>query len=183
MPYTKQTWSNDEGGGTPLNATRLNYMEDGIEDASPQPAVTNYFDRYSNGSPVSTGVETHTDITSMLDTQSNNGSPSWMPTWSNATGNYGPLFSEPGLYRMTYNIMCGGLATGLWWFRANYIGMEPGYGYYNATGAFSGASNALNLFPLDTLYIPAAGKIQEFTFWTTASVDVSYFELYISKLA
>lgn len=33
MAYTKQTWANDPGGGTPLNANRLNYMETGIEDA------------------------------------------------------------------------------------------------------------------------------------------------------
>lgn len=34
MAYTKQTWANDAAGGTPLNATRLNYMESGIEAAA-----------------------------------------------------------------------------------------------------------------------------------------------------
>lgn len=34
MAYTKQTWANDAGGGTPINATRLNYMETGIEAAA-----------------------------------------------------------------------------------------------------------------------------------------------------
>jgi hypothetical protein len=33
MAYTKQTWANDAGGGTPLSAARLNYIEDGIEAA------------------------------------------------------------------------------------------------------------------------------------------------------
>lgn len=33
MPYTKQNWNNGSGGGTPLNAARLNTMEKGIEDA------------------------------------------------------------------------------------------------------------------------------------------------------
>lgn len=33
MAYNKQTWANTAGGGTPLNATRLNHMEDGIDQA------------------------------------------------------------------------------------------------------------------------------------------------------
>ena len=31
--YAKQTWTNGAGGGTPLNATRLDGVENGIEDA------------------------------------------------------------------------------------------------------------------------------------------------------
>ena len=34
MSYTKQTWTNGSAGGTPRNATRLNYQEDGIKEAS-----------------------------------------------------------------------------------------------------------------------------------------------------
>lgn len=34
MAYTKQTWSNGSGGGTPTSAARFNYMEDGIEAAA-----------------------------------------------------------------------------------------------------------------------------------------------------
>lgn len=30
MAYTKQTWANGKAGGTPLSATRLNHIEDGI---------------------------------------------------------------------------------------------------------------------------------------------------------
>jgi len=33
MPYTKQSWANDAAGGTKLNATRLAYIETGIETA------------------------------------------------------------------------------------------------------------------------------------------------------
>lgn len=33
MPYTPQTWANGPGGLTPVNATRLNYMEAGIASA------------------------------------------------------------------------------------------------------------------------------------------------------
>lgn len=33
MSYSKQTWINTSAGETPLNATRLNYMEDGIANA------------------------------------------------------------------------------------------------------------------------------------------------------
>lgn len=33
MTYVKQTWSNGEGGGTPISAARLNYIEAGIEAA------------------------------------------------------------------------------------------------------------------------------------------------------
>lgn len=31
MPYLKQTWADGSGGGTPVNAERLNHIEDGIE--------------------------------------------------------------------------------------------------------------------------------------------------------
>ena len=31
MSYTEQTWVNGPGGGTPLRATRLNHLEDGVE--------------------------------------------------------------------------------------------------------------------------------------------------------
>lgn len=34
MAYTKQTWSNLPSKTTPINATRLNHMEDGIESAN-----------------------------------------------------------------------------------------------------------------------------------------------------
>ncbi len=49
MVYSKQTWVNGSGGGTPLSAARLTVMEDGIEAAdlhvrtgsgSPEGAVT-----------------------------------------------------------------------------------------------------------------------------------------------
>lgn len=33
MPYTPQTWVNGPGGGTKINATRLTYIETGIETA------------------------------------------------------------------------------------------------------------------------------------------------------
>lgn len=39
MAYTKQTWTNLPSKTTPINATRLNHMEDGIYSAN-QPATT-----------------------------------------------------------------------------------------------------------------------------------------------
>lgn len=39
MAYSKQTWSNLPSKTTPINADRLNHMEDGIYDAN-QPATT-----------------------------------------------------------------------------------------------------------------------------------------------
>jgi hypothetical protein len=33
MPYTPQTWADGAAGGTPITATRLNFMETGINDA------------------------------------------------------------------------------------------------------------------------------------------------------
>lgn len=33
MPYTKQTWVDGSGGGTPLSAARLNYIETGVFNA------------------------------------------------------------------------------------------------------------------------------------------------------
>lgn len=34
MAYSKQTWNDTSAGGTPISATRLNYMETGIQDAA-----------------------------------------------------------------------------------------------------------------------------------------------------
>lgn len=34
MAYSKQTWANLPSKTTPINATRLNHMEDGIESAN-----------------------------------------------------------------------------------------------------------------------------------------------------
>lgn len=34
MAYSKQTWANLPSKTTPINATRLNHMEDGIYDAN-----------------------------------------------------------------------------------------------------------------------------------------------------
>ena len=53
MAYTKQTWSDGPGGGTPLDADRLNHMEDGIAQAtSIDPVITNIlYD--GNGNPTS----------------------------------------------------------------------------------------------------------------------------------
>lgn len=34
MAYSKQTWVNGAGGGTPRSAARLNHQEDGIKEAS-----------------------------------------------------------------------------------------------------------------------------------------------------
>jgi hypothetical protein len=34
VTYSKQTWSDGAGSGTPINATRLNHIEDGIEAAA-----------------------------------------------------------------------------------------------------------------------------------------------------
>lgn len=39
MAYTKQTWANLPSKTTPINASRLNHMEDGIYDAN-QTATT-----------------------------------------------------------------------------------------------------------------------------------------------
>ena len=39
MAYTKQTWQNLPNKTTPINASRLNHMEQGIHDAN-QPATT-----------------------------------------------------------------------------------------------------------------------------------------------
>lgn len=38
--YTKQTWINGSSGGTPLNATRLNHIEDGVAASAPTPDST-----------------------------------------------------------------------------------------------------------------------------------------------
>lgn len=155
---------------------------DSFAAGAPSPDVSNYFDRFTDSaSPISCGT-TYTDITALLDFQSNSGSPTWMPTWD-TSGQDGPLFGTAGWYRMTYNLNAGGLATGLWSFRANYDGFEPASGFFWRQGAFSGAGNPLDLWMPDTIYIPAGGKITDFQFKASASVSVSYLELYISKIA
>src|SRR5262245_23863489 len=39
IPYTKQTWTDGSGGGTPISAARLGVLEEGILDVSLAPAV------------------------------------------------------------------------------------------------------------------------------------------------
>src|SRR5262245_15317139 len=39
IPYTKQTWTDGSGGGTPISAARLGVLEEGILDVSQAPAV------------------------------------------------------------------------------------------------------------------------------------------------
>lgn len=39
IPYTKQTWTDGSGGGTPLSAARMGVLEEGILDTSQAPAV------------------------------------------------------------------------------------------------------------------------------------------------
>lgn len=41
MAYTKQTWQNLPSKTTPINATRLSHMEDGIYDANLPASTTN----------------------------------------------------------------------------------------------------------------------------------------------
>ena len=42
IPYTKQTWVDGSGGGTPVSAARLGVVEEGILDVSQAPAVGVY---------------------------------------------------------------------------------------------------------------------------------------------
>lgn len=42
IPYTKQTWTDGAGGGTPVSAARLGVIEEGILDVSLAPAVRVY---------------------------------------------------------------------------------------------------------------------------------------------
>lgn len=44
MVYTKQSWTDGSGGGTPLSASRLNYIEDGIEAAAYEEGVIDFDD-------------------------------------------------------------------------------------------------------------------------------------------
>lgn len=56
VDYTKQTWVNGPDGQTPLDAVRLNHMEDGIDAASEQLLVLNVGEEVPVGTPVNTVV-------------------------------------------------------------------------------------------------------------------------------
>lgn len=56
MSYTKQTWLNGPDGQTPLDADRLNHMEDGIETASEQILVLEVGQSVPVGTPAGTVV-------------------------------------------------------------------------------------------------------------------------------
>lgn len=151
--------------------------------AAPFPDDGNYYDRYcDSASPIATGANVNTSITALLD-QDASDTAYWIPTWD-TTGEDGIVFPVAGLYRITYYVMTDvGLATGFWKFRNRYHGFEPGWGLFEADGAFSGVGNYLDLSLRDTLYIPAGGRIDTWTFKTTTTVNVEYFEVYVSKLA
>jgi len=56
VDYTKQLWVNGPDGQTPLDAVRLNHMEDGIDAASEQILVLNVGESVPVGTPVNTVV-------------------------------------------------------------------------------------------------------------------------------
>lgn len=56
MSYTKQTWINGPDGQTPLDADRLNHMEDGIGAASSQILVLESGQTVPVGTPAGTVV-------------------------------------------------------------------------------------------------------------------------------
>lgn len=69
MAYDKQTWANTAGGNTPLNATRLNHMEDGIEAAYIEfatpfatPTSTDQFMVYRDGATPNHGRIEYADM-------------------------------------------------------------------------------------------------------------------------
>lgn len=57
IPYTKQTWTDGSGGGTPVSAARLGVLEEGIFDVSYSPAV-----RVTHNAAQAIGAATETTL-------------------------------------------------------------------------------------------------------------------------
>lgn len=89
MAYDPQTWVDGSGGGTPLSATRLSYMETGIEDADTRltSAETNItaLQATSGGNPFGTLFRTLASFTGATDSarfrQALTDFPSASPKW------------------------------------------------------------------------------------------------------
>ena len=61
VPYVKQTWTDGSGGGTPVSAARLNYIETGIYEAQRMPAARVY---NTANIPIASGAATAVTYTS-----------------------------------------------------------------------------------------------------------------------
>lgn len=126
--YTKQTWVNGRGGGTPLNATRLNYIENGIEAASGASfdATNTFRRRWLSADVVTIDAGNQVGVTSMLDDDSSTGDPSDWAEWSTDLG--GVKLLQPGWYKTEAFIQLTGAAVGKY-FNWNIQYFVPaGYG-------------------------------------------------------
>lgn len=71
MPYTKQTWADGSAGNTPLSATRLTHMEDGIDDADERLTVhVGRTDNPHGTTATQVGAETPAAAQAKVDTHS-----------------------------------------------------------------------------------------------------------------
>lgn len=101
MPYTPQTWINGVGGGTPLSAARLNYMETGIEAASNGMVLqsANKIYRYADAVsfPILTMAASNSYVwtTARLDAEVSEGTTT--AAWDSANNRFEP--TEAGLYQ------------------------------------------------------------------------------------
>lgn len=142
MTYTPQTWLNGPGGGTPLNATRLTYIETGIKALSDLIASMggsglgwiNVRDRgaVGDGTTAGTGTDDRAAIIAARDAAGVYGTV-WFPK---STGDY--LISAP----------VKPLEGQVWWFegmgRYAWDSSVNGRGGLRASSSFSGAAVIYN---------------------------------------
>lgn len=62
MSYTKQTWADGSAGGTPLSATRLNHIEDGLANVYDKTESDARYANETDLAPVAT-AGTYTSLT------------------------------------------------------------------------------------------------------------------------
>ena len=73
MAYDKQTWSNLPSKTTPINATRLNHMEDGIEAANTEATTTSAGQMSKTDKQKLDGVETGAEVNVQSDWNQSDG--------------------------------------------------------------------------------------------------------------
>ena len=110
MAYQKQTWVDGSTGGTPINSTRLNYMEDGIEGAY-------YTDTYST-------TETKTNKVWI------DGKPIYRKVYTGTTGSSGSVIIDSNINKNNALINCGGYVENSSGNKTN-IGAYLNSDYYN----------------------------------------------------
>jgi hypothetical protein len=150
VPYIKQTWIDGSGGGTPVSAVRLSWMEQGINDVSQAPAVRVF---HNANQTLTTATNTALAFNSERFDQAGGASAAHHDTVTNNT-RLTCLYA--GVYQITGNIDWASGSTG---FRQ--LAIRLGGATFIAVEERAASSGSVNRQNVTTLYALAVNDYVE----------------------